>query len=91
MRRAWGPLAAGLVLAACQTPPSHEQLVDEQLDAIVDAQAPDCGTVRVHQRRQRLDYHVVCQSGAAYRVRVRADGRVEVTPEAATEAAPAPR
>ena len=28
MRRAWGPLAAGLMLAACQTPPSHEQLVE---------------------------------------------------------------
>lgn len=74
-------LAAGL-LAGCQTPPTQEQLVREQLGEIVDAQVPDCGAVRVHVRRQRLDYHVVCQTGAAYRVRVAADGRVRVTPEA---------
>lgn len=73
-------VAAG-VLAGCQTPPTQEQIVREQLGEIVGAQAPDCGAVRVHLRRQRLDYHVVCQSGAAYRVRVDADGRVRVTPE----------
>ena len=74
-------LVAVGVLAGCQTPPTQEQVVREQLGEIVDAQVPDCGAVRVHVRRQRLDYHVVCQSGAAYRVRVTGDGRVQVTPE----------
>lgn len=78
-------LAAAALLAGCQTPPSHEQLVREQLGEIVDAQVPDCGTVRVHLRRERLDYHVLCQSGQAYRVRVHADGRVTVTPQAAVD------
>jgi hypothetical protein len=74
-------MAAG-VLAGCQTPPTQEQLVREQLGEIVDAQVPDCDAVRVHVRSQRLDYYVVCQSGAAYRVRVAADGRVRVMSEA---------
>ena len=82
MRRCAAALMAAGALAGCQTPPAHEQWVREQLGEIVDAQVPDCGAVRVHVRRQRLDYHVVCQSGAAYRVRVTADGRVRVTPEA---------
>lgn len=81
MRGGLCALAAAGVLAGCQTPPTHEQIVHEQLDEIVDAQVPDCGAVRVHVRHQRLDYHVVCQSGGAYRVRVAADGRVRVTPE----------
>ncbi len=74
-------MAAAGMLAGCQTPPTQDQIVREQLGEIVAAQAPDCGAVRVHVRHQRLDYHVVCQSGAAYRVRVAADGRVWVTPE----------
>lgn len=82
MRWAAVTLVAAL-LAGCQTPPSQEQLVREQLTEIVAAQVGDCGVVRAHVREQRLDYHVVCQSGRAYRVRVMADGRVRVTPEEA--------
>lgn len=83
-------VAAGM-LGACQTPPSHEQLVAEQLDAIVEAQAPECVAVRMHRRTQRLDYEVVCQSGSVYRVRVQPDGRVTVTPDETAAAPPAPR
>ena len=75
------------LLAGCQTPPSHDQWVDQQLDAIVASQAPDCGAVLLHQRAQRLDYRVVSRSGGVYQVRVRPDGPVTVTPE---EPAPAP-
>lgn len=82
--------AAAVLAAACQTPPSHEQWVTEQLDAVVAAQAPECGAVRVYRRAQRLEYRVVCQSGAVYRVRVQADGRVKVTEEEANSA-PTPR
>jgi hypothetical protein len=82
VRRCAAALMAAGVLAGCQTPPTQEQVVREQLGEIVAAQVPDCGAVRVHVRRQRLDYHVVCQSGAAYRVRVAADGRVCVMSEA---------
>jgi len=82
VRRCAAALMTAGVLAGCQTPPTQEQLVREQLGEIVDAQVPDCGAVRVHLRRQRLDYHVVCQSGAAYWVYVAADGRVRVVSEA---------
>jgi hypothetical protein len=70
-------IVAGM-LAACQTPPDHEQLVVEQLEAVVHEQSPECIAVRVHQRVQRLDYRVVCQSGSVYLVRVQPDGRVTV-------------
>ena len=83
-------VAAGM-LGACQTPPSQEQLVAEQLDAIVEAQAPECVAVRKYRRTQRLDYQVVCQSGSVYRVRVQPDGRVTVMPDETAAAPPAPR
>ena len=96
--RGWtAVLAAGLcglvgLLAGCQTPPGHDQWVGEQLDAVVASQAPECGAVLQHQRAQRLDYRVVCQSGNVYRVRVRPDGRVTVTLEGpATPPPPAGR
>jgi hypothetical protein len=76
--------AAALIavtLAACQTLPSHEQLVNQQLGEAVATLAPECKSVRAH-RYGRLDYRVECLSGAVYRVRVQADGRVVVTPEA---------
>ena len=91
MRRCGAALVAAGMLAGCQTPPTQEQLVREQLGDIVATQAPDCGAVRVHVRHQRLDYHVVCQSGNAYRVRVQADGRVTVTPDEAPAQVSPPR
>jgi hypothetical protein len=69
-----------LPLAACQTaPPTHEQIVQYQMEEIVEAQAPQCVAVRSVQRDQRFDYRVACSSGEVFRVRVSADGRVRVT------------
>jgi hypothetical protein len=83
--RGWSRCAAVLIavtLAACQTLPSHEQLVNQQLGEAVATQAPECESVRAYRRFGRLDYRVECLSGAFYRVRVDAGGRVAVTREA---------
>jgi hypothetical protein len=70
-------------LAACQTappPPPHAEIVRSELTQILASQHPSCGAVRLHSRRDRLDYRVECASGQVYRVRVSADGRVLITP-----------
>ena len=78
-------LCCGLLpcaLAACQTPPPpHAEIVRSELTLILASQHPSCGAVRLHSRRDRLDYRVECASGQVYRVRVSADGRVLITPE----------
>jgi hypothetical protein len=78
------------LLAACQTAldsppppaPPHAELVRQQLAELLAADAPDCGVVRQYLRRDRLEYHVECASGQAYRVRVDAEGRVQIKPTA---------
>jgi len=80
-------------LVACQTPPppSHAELVRSQLAELMSAQQPPCGAVLEYTRHDRLDYRVDCASGQVYRVRVRGDGRVEVTPYELARPASLPR
>jgi len=75
------------LVAACQAPPQeppqpppHAELVRGELAQLVASQQPPCGAVLEYTRHGRLDYRVACRSGQVYRVRVSADGRVEVTP-----------
>jgi hypothetical protein len=75
------PLLACAGLAACQTPapPTQAEIVREQLAQILSAQVPGCDTVSLYKRRERFDYLVQCASGQAYRLRLGADGKVQVT------------
>jgi hypothetical protein len=85
-------------LVACQAPPQasppappHAELVRGELAQLVASQQPPCGAVLEYTRHGRLDYRVQCQSGQAYRVRVSADGHIEVKPYEAPQPASAPR
>jgi hypothetical protein len=75
------------LLAACQTPPplppTHAEIVREQLTLILATQHPSCGEVQRYSRQERLDYRVECASGERFRVRVSGDGRVLITPATA--------
>jgi uncharacterized lipoprotein YmbA len=72
-------LLLALPLAGCQTaPPTHQQIVRQQMEEIVEAQAPQCVTVREVRRAERFDYRVECDNGQVFDVRVSADGRVRV-------------
>jgi uncharacterized lipoprotein YmbA len=72
-----------LPLAACVTaPPTHEQIVLQQMEEIVEAQQPRCAAVRQVRRAQRFDYRVECDDGQVFDVRVSDDGRVRVQPAA---------
>jgi hypothetical protein len=80
-----GALALSIgLLSACQTPPSapptHAEIVRQQLSLLLASQHPSCGAVRLYSRRDRLDYRVECSSGEVYRVRVSGDGHVLITP-----------
>ena len=78
MKRGWAFIAL-LPLAACQTaPPTHEQIVQEQMEEIVEVQQPQCVALRQIRRAQRFDYRVECDNGQVFDVRVSADGRVRV-------------
>ncbi len=79
--RRWLLLLALPGLVACQAPAPrpHDVLVREEL-ALIVADQP-CGVVNAYERRGRLHYRVICATGQAYRVRVSADGRVEVKPD----------
>jgi hypothetical protein len=89
------------LLAACQAPPQgpspasppppHAELVRVELDQLVASQQPPCGAVLEYTRHGRLDYRVACESGQVYRVRVSADGRVEVKPYEPPQRATVPR
>jgi hypothetical protein len=76
-------LLLALPLAGCQTaPPTHQQIVHQQMGEIVEAHAPQCVVVREVRRTQRFDYRVECDNGQVFDVRVSADGRVRVQPAA---------
>lgn len=77
------------LLVACQAPPAgqpptHAQIVREQLSWILATQYPSCGAVQRFSRQDRFDYRVECASGDVFRVRVSGDGRVLIAPAAAT-------
>jgi hypothetical protein len=75
------------LLAGCQTPPpvppTHAEIVREQLTLILATQHLSCGEVQRYSRQERLDYRVECASGELFRVRVSGDGRVLITPATA--------
>jgi hypothetical protein len=99
--RAWLQAVPLLCLGACQAPPEappqatpewvqQSELVRGHLAELVSTQRPPCGAVLQYTRHDRLDYRVDCASGQAYRVHVRGDGRVVVTPYGPPRPASAP-
>jgi len=103
---AWLQAVLLLCLGACQAPQEartqpppqpppewvqQSELVRGHLAELVSAQVPPCGAVLQYTRHDRLDYRVDCASGQAYRVRVRGDGRVVVTPYDPPRPASAPQ
>jgi hypothetical protein len=91
MRHWWVCGLALWSLAACQGlvgPAPHDDLMRTQLAQVVGKQTPPCDAVLEYSRHGRLDYRVECASGQVYRVRARADGRVEVKPYEGPASAP---
>ena len=77
---AFGLCLACVALAACEsTPLTHGAIVRSQLAQAVQAQSRRCDDVVAYAGDGLLDYRVKCEAGQVYRVRMGANGRIDVT------------
>jgi hypothetical protein len=92
-RPTWFLGVAASALAACSSPPaqppSHEQIVRDELAGIIVLQGLPCTAVLGYSLDQRLQYQVSCATGERYRVRVSPIGRVSTEADTGNHEAPA--
>jgi hypothetical protein len=73
----------GALLIACgqaTEPPSHDEIMREDLGKIISVRESNCGSVLGYTVDDRMDFRVECESGEVYRIHVSPEGRVNVDP-----------
>ena len=90
MRAAWKSTIVFLTIfmvlvsiSACremETSASHEEIIRQDLEEIIELQGSSCGDVKHYSLTDHLDYRVECESGVVYRVHVSQEGHIKVNP-----------
>ena len=83
VRNILATLVLSSLLLACEhstEPPSHEEIMLEDLGRIISVRESNCGSVVSYTVDDRMDFRVECESGDFYRIHVSPEGLVNVDP-----------
>lgn len=69
---------ASMFLQACTEPPSHEEIIREDLLEIIETLGEPCGQVVGFEAKPGISYSVTCETGDHYEISVSPEGKINI-------------
>ena len=67
------------ILQACTEPPSHEEIIREDLLDIIETLGEPCEQVSDFEAQPEISYSVNCETGDQYMISVSPEGKVHIS------------